>query len=95
MRGARQTLVIGQRDVFGEGAGAIDADALTVLRAQVAAAGQTVAAAAADDVAFAADDVADVRSRVTLAPTSTISPTNSWPTTIGTGMVFCAQASQL
>ena len=32
---------------------------------------------------------------LTFEPTSTISPTNSWPTTIGTGIVFCAQASQL
>jgi hypothetical protein len=28
-------------------------------------------------------------------PTSTISPQNSWPTTIGTGIVFCAHSSQL
>ncbi len=27
-------------------------------------------------------------------PTSTISPAYSWPTIIGTGMVFCAHASQ-
>ena len=32
---------------------------------------------------------------LTLEPTATISPTNSWPTTIGTGIVCCAQASQL
>ena len=32
---------------------------------------------------------------LTLAPTATISPTNSWPTTSGTGIVRCAQASQL
>src|SRR5580692_5333574 len=31
----------------------------------------------------------------TLEPTATTSPTNSWPTTIGTGIVFCAQASHL
>ncbi len=31
----------------------------------------------------------------TFEPVSTISPTNSWPTTIGTGIVFCAQASHL
>src|ERR1700677_1586635 len=31
----------------------------------------------------------------TSLPTSTISPEYSWPTAIGTGMVFCAQASQL
>ena len=32
---------------------------------------------------------------VTLEPTSTTSPTNSWPITSPTGIVFCAQASQL
>ncbi len=32
---------------------------------------------------------------LTLLPTSTMRPTNSWPITSGTGMVFCAQASQL
>ena len=47
----------GQRDVFGERAGAVHADALRV-RAQVAPAGQAVAAASADHVAFAADDIA-------------------------------------
>ena len=31
---------------------------------------------------------------LTFAPTSTISPTNSCSTTIGTGIVFAAQASQ-
>ena len=31
----------------------------------------------------------------TLEPTSTISPTNSWPITSDTLMVFCAQSSQL
>lgn len=30
----------------------------------------------------------------TLAPTSTISPTNSWPITMGVGIVFRAQSSQ-
>src|SRR5690606_31148271 len=35
------------------------------------------------------------RKSFTLEPTSTTSPTNSCPTTIGTGIVFCAQASQL
>ena len=41
----------------------------------------------------------DTRSPVltprTSLPTSTISPEYSWPTAIGTGIVFCAQASQL
>ena len=32
---------------------------------------------------------------ITFAPTATISPTNSWPTTIGTGIVFLAQSSHL
>ena len=31
----------------------------------------------------------------TLEPTSATSPTNSWPTTMGTGIVRCAQSSQL
>src|SRR3954468_20551054 len=31
---------------------------------------------------------------LTLSPPATISPTNSWPTTSGTGTVRCAQASQ-
>ncbi len=35
------------------------------------------------------------RKSATFEPTATISPTNSWPTTIGTGIVFWAQASQL
>ncbi len=41
------------------------------------------------------DTICPGRKSLTLLPTSTISPTNSWPTTMGTGMVFCAQASQL
>ena len=32
---------------------------------------------------------------VTFDPTRSTSPTNSCPTAMGTGMVFCAQASQL
>ena len=50
----------GQGDELGEGAGAVDADALGV-GAEVAAAGEAVAAAAADHVAFAADDVAGMK----------------------------------
>jgi hypothetical protein len=57
-------------------------------------AGHAVATEAADDVALAADNV-PVLEILTFEPISTISPTNSWPTTIGTGMVFCAHASQL
>ena len=49
----------GQRDVLGEGAVAVDAEADRVA-AQVAAAGQAVAALAADEVALAADQVADL-----------------------------------
>ena len=45
------------RDVLGEGAGAVDADAAGV-GAEVAAAGHAVATAPADDVALAADQVA-------------------------------------
>ena len=48
-----------QRQVLGERAGAVDADALGVL-AQVPPAGQAVAAPAADHVPLAADDLADV-----------------------------------
>ena len=51
-----------QRDVFGEGARPVHADALGV-RAEMPAAGETVAAAAADDVAFAADNFAGDESR--------------------------------
>ena len=46
-----------ERKKFGEGAGAVDADALGV-GAEVAPAGEAVAAVAADDVALAGDDVA-------------------------------------
>ena len=55
-----QTLVMRQRQILGERAGAIDADALGVL-AEMPPAGQAVAAAAADDVPFAADDLAEVK----------------------------------
>ena len=51
-----------QREVLGERARAVDADALRVL-AQVPPAGEAVAAAAADDVPLAADDVAGVEVR--------------------------------
>ena len=73
--------------------GPVDADALGV-RAQVAPAGQAVAAAAADDVALAADDVArrevlDVRADLDDLADELV------PDTSPTGIVFCAQASQL
>src|SRR5262245_8426983 len=48
-----------QREIFREGAGAIDADALRVL-AEMTPAGKAVSAAAAHDVAFAANNVTDV-----------------------------------
>ena len=51
--------------------------------AQVAAAGQAVAAQPAGDVALAADDVAGREVVRRSSPTSTTSPTNSWPTTSG------------
>ena len=83
-----------QRDVFGERARAVHADAHGV-RAQVAPAGEAVAAAAADHVAFAADDVAGEEIGHIGADGFTISPTNSWPIAMGTGMVFCAHSSHL
>src|SRR5262249_44445943 len=49
-----------QYEIFGEGAGPIDADTERVL-AEMAAAGQAVAAPATDDVPFAADDFAGVK----------------------------------
>ena len=48
--------------IFGEGAGAVDADALGV-RAEVAAAGEAVAAAVADDVALAGNQFAGLGCR--------------------------------
>ena len=46
-----------QRDVFGEGAGTVHANAQRV-RAEMAASGQAIAASAADDVALPANDIA-------------------------------------
>jgi hypothetical protein len=80
-------------DVFGEGPGAVHADADGVF-AKMPAAGEAVAAAPADDVALGADDLARMEV-VHVRADATISPTNSCPTTIGTGIVFCAQASHL
>ncbi len=57
------------------------------VRAQMPPARQAVAAAPADHVPLAAHQVAGGKS-ATFEPTSTISPTNSCPTTIGTGIVF-------
>ena len=72
---------------------AIHADADGVA-AQVPPPGAAVAAVAASDVAFAGDAIAGSKPETSL-PTSTISPQYSWPTAIGTGIVFCAHASQL
>ena len=83
-----QTFVIGSEMQLGEGARPVDADAAGV-GAEVAPAGHAVATAAADDVALAADDVADGGQSLTFEPTSTTSPTNSWPITSGAGTVAC------
>src|SRR5437870_100380 len=50
----------GQRQIFGESAGAIDADPLGVL-AKMPATGKAIAAAAADHVPLTADDLAGVK----------------------------------
>ncbi len=83
-----------QRDVLGEGAGTVDADALGVL-AQMAAAGQAIAAAAADDVPLAADDLAgmEVRRRWSRPRRSRRRTRGRRPS--APGMVFCAQSSHL
>ena len=81
-----------QGDVLGERAVPADAEADRV-GAQVAPAGQAVAAAAADHVALAADRGRPARKSATLLPTSTISPTNSWPTTSGGWIVLAAHGS--
>ena len=77
--------------IFGKGAGPVHANALRV-RAQMAPSGQAVAAAAADHVAFAADNLARMKI-VDIRAHPTISPTNSCPITIGTGMVARAHSS--
>ena len=91
--GSLNALTAGIDEVFGERALAVDADADRVA-AQMPAAGAAVAAVAAGDVAFAGDAVADLEA-AHFAADSTISPKYSWPTAIGTGMVFCAHSSQL
>ena len=62
--------------------------------AQMPAAGAAVTAIAAGDVAFAGDAVADLQATDFRAHLDD-SPQYSWPTAMGTGMVFCAQASHL
>ena len=80
-----------QGDVLREGAVPAHAEPDGV-RAEVALAGHAVPAPAAGHVALAADEVARVEV-ADVAPTSTISPTNSWPTTSGGSIVFAAHAS--
>ena len=85
-------VALGDGEVFREGAGAVHPDPEGVA-AEMPAPGAAVAAEAADDVPLARDAVADPK-RVTAAPVAAMRPTNSWPTTIGTGTVAAAQASQ-
>jgi hypothetical protein len=75
-------IVLGNNQVLGESAGAVDADTLGVA-AQMLAAGAAVAAVPADDMPLTRDAVARG------------SPANSWPMVMGTGMVALDQSSQL
>ena len=72
-----QTLLIGREMYSAKQPGTVHADAAGV-STKMTPSGQAVAAPAADDVAFAADDLPGKKS-ATFEPTSTISPTNSWP----------------
>ena len=90
----RQRFELGTETIFGEATRPIHADALCV-RAKVTPAGEAIAAMTANDVAFGRDEFAFVEIADTTLPTRSITPTNSCPMTIGTGIVFCAQASQL
>jgi len=76
---------------FGERAFAVDADADRVA-AQMPATGTAVAAEAARDVPLARDAIADREAADFLAHLDDLA-TYSWPTCMGTGMVFCAQSS--
>ena len=67
----------GQGQVLGEGPGTVNTDAAGK-GTQVTPSRHAVAAAAAHHMALAGDDLAG-RKSMTLEPTSTISPTNSWP----------------
>ena len=55
--GDRHDIVLRQRDIFGEGAGSLDADAARVAT-EMPASGAAVATMAADDVPFAGDTLA-------------------------------------
>ena len=82
------------RDVVGEGAVAVHADDLGAL-AEVGVAQAALEAVAADDVALGRHQVAhgEEARRLGLAPSSTISPANSWPTTTGGLSRLLAQLS--
>ena len=73
--------------------GPVDADAL-VLRQRCSRPARQLRQCAADDVPSPEIRSPGAKSS-TSSPTSTISPTNSWPIVIGTGMVFCDQSSHL
>ncbi len=88
----RHDVVFRQAKELAEGARPVDADAERVA-AQMPAAGAAVAALAADDMP-SPETRSPTWYLVTAEPTSAISPMNSWPTTIGTGIVFCAHWSQ-
>ena len=80
-------------DIFRKCTCAVDADTFAIC-AQMATPGEAVSTATADHMAFGAHDFAGEEVGH-VGTTSTISPTNSWPTTMGTGMVACAQSSHL
>ena len=78
--------------ILGEGAGAVDADAYGVA-AQVGAARQL---RQWPQVMWPSPDTRSPTAKPrTSWPMATTSPTYSWPTTMGTGMVFCDHSSQL
>lgn len=79
--------------VFREAARTVHAHADGVA-AQVGTPTATVAAVTTGNVAFTGDAVANVEA-FHFWPMPTTSPTYSWPTTIGTGIVFCDHWSQL
>ena len=83
-----------ERQIFGEGARAVDADAERVA-AQMAPPGAAVAAVAAGDVAFAGDAIADLEAAHLAADLDDLADDIRGRRAIGTGMVFCAHSSQL
>ncbi len=83
----------GDHQIFGKGARTVDANANGVA-AQMSAPGAAVAAVTAGDVPFAGDPIADGEAAHLLTDGDDF-PTYSWPTTIGTGMVFWDHSSQL